>query len=640
MQDLTTFIQNNNYDIDQIYIDAFWSSIEDDKWIYVNDELIKWMGYTSVSTIENKRNYLNVLKNNYIKNVNFKHLYTNDFKLYCDENDLNIDFDIENKTKHLIIEPETFKKSLLRLQSQKARQIQDYYILLEKIFKHYMKYQKEYIAQQAQLLQEENEKLKDTQVLLETIKINQQPIKYSSYIYISSNAYYEKQHLYKIGKSVNPIKRVENFNCTSKDKDNEFYLIFQYKTTNSTILEKYLFHMLQNFNYKGELFQIPINALKELVKFICEQDNENTNLVNHYIVNLQNDFLNNKIDKEEENYIKQHYNENADTIYNQLKEEFYLQDLANKDQFEKERQMKKEEAQLQKKRDEYVKLINKVANNISEDEETKEEENDEITEQELNDFANINDKVLDNIANGILASSIRDDKIAEKKKTKKIEKLKVKEAIVEFNTVSIFLDELIKTIKKNNTSDKLALSELITKYSIWHKKWFITNSKTYKDYKTYFHSGEFKNKLREYGLEVSDAVTKQTKFVKLPVYNNLKNADEVIDTFLDYLKHQYTCNQKCLNNEHLANCSVKNDISLYKTEKFFKNKKYNHLVPKTRLYEIYLQFCKQNNYFETVLETVFFKKIDKTKLPNVYGITIMQTEQELKRAVCVNISGF
>ena len=47
MLTVVEFIKATNYPIDTFMIDRFWHSMEEDKLIYIDDELIKWMGYSN-----------------------------------------------------------------------------------------------------------------------------------------------------------------------------------------------------------------------------------------------------------------------------------------------------------------------------------------------------------------------------------------------------------------------------------------------------------------------------------------------------------------------------------------------------------------------------------------------------------------
>ena len=56
----------------------------------------------------------------------------------------NTEINDHNKTKHLIISPKCFKKTLMLIRTTKSSEIRKYYIELEDIFKDYLKYQTNY----------------------------------------------------------------------------------------------------------------------------------------------------------------------------------------------------------------------------------------------------------------------------------------------------------------------------------------------------------------------------------------------------------------------------------------------------------------------------------------------------------------
>lgn len=43
--DINEFLIEMKYDIDKIYIDKFWDSIQDEKWLYIDDNMLEWMGF-------------------------------------------------------------------------------------------------------------------------------------------------------------------------------------------------------------------------------------------------------------------------------------------------------------------------------------------------------------------------------------------------------------------------------------------------------------------------------------------------------------------------------------------------------------------------------------------------------------------
>ena len=90
--DLTTLINQNkklltvkellttvNYNVNNIYIDRFWDSIKDDKWIYLDNELILWLEYKDIK--RGKDSIVKLLKRNFQENNDYKILNNNEFDI-------------------------------------------------------------------------------------------------------------------------------------------------------------------------------------------------------------------------------------------------------------------------------------------------------------------------------------------------------------------------------------------------------------------------------------------------------------------------------------------------------------------------------------------------------------------------------
>lgn len=60
-----------NYDYNELYIDKFWDSIKEDKWVYIDNNMIKWMGYGN-NINSGKINYIRIITNNFKENVDYK----------------------------------------------------------------------------------------------------------------------------------------------------------------------------------------------------------------------------------------------------------------------------------------------------------------------------------------------------------------------------------------------------------------------------------------------------------------------------------------------------------------------------------------------------------------------------------------
>ena len=136
-----------NYNYNELYIDKFWDNIENDKWVYIDSEMLKYIGYSEVDINASKRCYLNILKDNFDELIDYKLLNNKEFiqNTKCQLWHLeNKELNSHNKTKHLIVSPDCFKQTLMLLRTDKSKEIRKYYIELEKIFKFYLQYQAKY----------------------------------------------------------------------------------------------------------------------------------------------------------------------------------------------------------------------------------------------------------------------------------------------------------------------------------------------------------------------------------------------------------------------------------------------------------------------------------------------------------------
>ena len=148
------------YEYNDLYIDKFWENIQYDKWIYIDNNILSWLGYSNIDIISSKRAYIIILKDNFEKDIDYKIINNKEFKEHSKCMDMhleNIEISDHNRTKHLIISPDCFKQSLMMIKTNKAKEIRKYYIELEKIFKFYLQYQAKYQELQNKQTQEKLE---------------------------------------------------------------------------------------------------------------------------------------------------------------------------------------------------------------------------------------------------------------------------------------------------------------------------------------------------------------------------------------------------------------------------------------------------------------------------------------------------
>lgn len=145
---VTELLEKINYPYNKLYLDKFWDCITDEKWLYINSEMLIWMGYSKNEIKKGKLSYSKLLDSNFDETVDYKMINNKEFKNNAKSLSKDLEnVELHNKTKHLMISPDCFKQSLMLLKTDKAKEIRSYYIALEKIFKLYLEYQNEYKLQ-------------------------------------------------------------------------------------------------------------------------------------------------------------------------------------------------------------------------------------------------------------------------------------------------------------------------------------------------------------------------------------------------------------------------------------------------------------------------------------------------------------
>jgi len=147
---VTELLEKINYSYNKLYFDKFWGCITDEKWLYIDNDMLIWIGYNCNEMKDNKKKYISLLKDNFEEINDYKICNNKEFKENIQgtlESLENIKLNTHNKTRHLIVSTDCFKQSLMLLRTNKAKEIRKYYIELEKIFKLYLDYQNEYKLQ-------------------------------------------------------------------------------------------------------------------------------------------------------------------------------------------------------------------------------------------------------------------------------------------------------------------------------------------------------------------------------------------------------------------------------------------------------------------------------------------------------------
>jgi len=323
--DIIDFIGQFKYDIDKLYIDKFWNSIQNNGWIVVDYAMLRWIGYACKRDADNKKKYDKTLNDNFSKG--------DDYHLVSPNNNYILDLKVQNKNT-IIVTSETFKSSLMMLRTERAKTIRKYYLMLERIMFDYMKYTKLVSDHNSALtIKNASDTIRDLQnQLLEskkiTFDIDTTPVRRKEYVYVLTSKRYYKQHLFKIGKTINPNQRLHGYNTGSAFADDEMFYVAKIPTFDCGGLEKQLQCALKSYHHSKEWFRIPQKYMTKIINLInIEQKSFNDEInsqLNEGFGNIENiplnDFMNqiNESQKDTQEVIIEHpknSNESIDAFY-------------------------------------------------------------------------------------------------------------------------------------------------------------------------------------------------------------------------------------------------------------------------------------------------------------------------------------
>jgi phage anti-repressor protein len=311
LNDLLTieeFIRITAYPIDAFMIDKFWNTLEEGQLIYVDDELISWMGYSSLTQKERKKHFVESIS----KYFDEKEYYIYDnkkYSLFLEAGKTASKFYPQIKTgrgyattKHLLLTSDCLKTMMMSINTNKAKQIRRYYLELEKVFKLYSNYQsqlrererEQQLLESKKLIEEKDKFISEKEQQLAIFKKRDERISFlienvrtfkdKEYVYISTSDYYSSHNQFKIGITSNLKSRLSSYNTGHAIGDMMYYCFIR-KCFNSSIVEKRLTHLLSNFQSKKqkEFYILHYSLLEKIVSMICDEDNQDYEIVNNII---------------------------------------------------------------------------------------------------------------------------------------------------------------------------------------------------------------------------------------------------------------------------------------------------------------------------------------------------------------------
>jgi hypothetical protein len=263
-----------------IYVDKFWNSIENDIWVLLDNELIKWFEYKDIS--KGKEKLVKIIKENDISSKYHKILNNDQFKSYSPTaGEQDSQWGGSNK-QHILIEPNYFKKVCMRIGTSKSEEIMDYFLEIEKIFKFYNKY----------ILAFNKNEFNNTAFIL-NININKTLLKNNGKLYLATTINYARQNIFKFGRTENEKNRMSTYNTGRIGNDKYFYVKI-FDCFDATTLEKRIEKLLVNFKIQNEneMYQLHFTALDNIITELCNSNNESIEKINSFITNEYDQSLN------------------------------------------------------------------------------------------------------------------------------------------------------------------------------------------------------------------------------------------------------------------------------------------------------------------------------------------------------------
>lgn len=283
MNSFLEFLADNELDLDKIYVDKFYHSIKDNKWILVDNEVLKWCTCQSEKKEHKiKRRYLELIQKKFELEEDYKILSKKDFNC-IDKGSINIMFSSDfskngNKTKYLIISPRCFEDSLFMLKTIRAAVIRKYYLDLKKYFMKYLENRRNMTISK---LKEEIEKLKKNQSNVVVTYVNgHKPLESNKFIYVMSNKRYMSHNLFKIGHT-SYLEEITQKDKPEEPSDDKMLLLFSMKVFDCNIMEEFIFDKLEQFKHDNYgFFHINYYMLMDLMKGFERMETNNINNIN------------------------------------------------------------------------------------------------------------------------------------------------------------------------------------------------------------------------------------------------------------------------------------------------------------------------------------------------------------------------
>ena len=259
-QNVLKFVEITKIPIDKIWINDFWKII-DNEWILIDERRINQLGYKM--SIDKYSAIRKLLKKHFIENE--------DYRISRKELAENIEKSNEKPNKKqnggqnrkmYDVTAETFKIMLMKANTDRAREIRSYFIVVEKLFLAYFEFQCLVKNYNYEKQIEELTKLQHIKVFSRNNEFQRIENKLKQDIGVVYFIRESKSKYYKVGFTYHLAERIEQLQ-TGNRKD---LLVYKYFICHSpSLLETIIHKDLKEYNIKGEWFKLEKSFINSII---------------------------------------------------------------------------------------------------------------------------------------------------------------------------------------------------------------------------------------------------------------------------------------------------------------------------------------------------------------------------------------
>lgn len=364
LMDIFSFVKGYNlaFDINSNWFQDLWYPLSksrppqlggpekvENQPIIVTQNLLEWMGFKGRNLSDKQERFSRVLRSHEIPydEIGYQHPLALEYPCVQKEAEqLKLSFNLDKK-KWICMDQRAFKKAVMRINTENAEIVRDYYLNLEEAMFAYGEYTMNYLIdktertrklrdselsiameqlaikekseQQALLaieaaraaeeeLRREQEDLKNKLVKAErkAIRVNKfmkritVKEKKMEWIYIATNNFYALERLWKVGSTIRLSSRIGGYNTGRAKGVDNYYYVWAIKCYNSRDVDNHIQKLLTDFKWKdprqsqeeqskdnrSEMYHgIKFTDLKDIVAFIVNNYDASIDYINNFIKN-------------------------------------------------------------------------------------------------------------------------------------------------------------------------------------------------------------------------------------------------------------------------------------------------------------------------------------------------------------------